>query len=76
MATINTSALFMDETAGKHGYASLSEVNKCLEGQQIVSVEVASLSSLVFRLASGVVMTLTPCGTEGDDIDLTIETTE
>lgn len=72
MATLNTTATFMDGNIS-FDYATLEQVNAAVVGQQIKSVRQSGHNSITFELANGASMTLTSSGLEGDDLDLNIE---
>lgn len=74
MKTLNTTATFMVGNVTP-GYATLEEVNAALSGETIMAVHKSGHNSITFEFTGGASMTLTSSGLEGDDLDLSIETT-
>jgi phosphomannomutase len=54
-------------------YSSQAEVSEFLKSKRISAVEFTNHNTIKFVFDDGVAVSLTPSGTEGDDLDLTIE---
>lgn len=71
MKTIESRASFPDGFESL-GYRSVSDISKLVVGRRIVSVEYVSECEIKFLLDNGDSVSLTPGGTEGDDLELNI----
>lgn len=54
-------------------FSSQEEVSNFLKGKRIAAVEFTGHCTIKFVLEGGVAVSLTPAGTEGDDLELTFE---
>ncbi|MFA4834678.1 MAG: hypothetical protein WC749_01200 [Dehalococcoidia bacterium] len=60
-----------DSSIGR--FSSQNEVSEFLKGRRITAVEFTDHCTIKFALEDGVCVSLRPSGTEGDDLELTVE---
>lgn len=54
-------------------FSSQVEVSEFLKGKRIFAVEFTGHCTIKFVLEGGVAVSLTPSGSEGDDLEMTVE---
>lgn len=65
----------LPEGAANLNYSAMSVVKDLLMGKRIVGFELTGYNTIKFVLDDGLSVSLTPSGIEGDDLDLSIDST-